>query len=65
MKKILTATIEKELSDWVEREKTRKDSVGRSLYRNKSQLIEELVILGKKTLEDLESGKEKTQKKKE
>ena len=65
MKKILTATIEKELSDWVEREKTRKDSVGRSLYRNKSQLIEELVILGKKTLEELESEKEKTQKKKE
>tara|TARA_Y100000031_G_C8089399_1_gene323422 strand:- start:248 stop:442 length:195 start_codon:yes stop_codon:yes gene_type:complete len=63
MKKILTATIEKELSDWVEREKTRKDSVGRSLYRNKSQLIEELVILGKKTLEELESEKEKTQKK--
>ena len=63
MKKVLTATVEEELLQWIEKEKSKKDAVGRRTYRNKYQLIEDLLILGKKALEEFEREKEKSKKK--
>jgi len=62
MKKVLTATVEEDLLQWIEDEKSKKDAVGRRKYRNKSQLIEDLLILGKKALAEFEREKEKSKK---
>jgi len=54
MKRSITATIEKDLIEWIEAESKRKDEFNRSIYRNRSQLVENLIELGKKELQERE-----------
>ncbi len=46
LKKAITATIDKELYDFIENELKKTDNIGRKEYRNRSQVVEDIIRLG-------------------
>ncbi len=46
LKKAITATIDRELYDFIENELKKTDEIGRKEYRNRSQVVEDIIRLG-------------------